>query len=52
MKNKSNGVHRARLNDHAYDQVDGVHYESTNIAYPITNNTRIKIVLALAIMTA
>ena len=52
MNNKSSGVHRARLNARGYDQVDGVHYYSANIASPVTNDMSIKIVLVLEIMTA
>ena len=33
-----------------YDQCDGVHYESVNIAYPVTDYMSITIVLMLKII--
>ena len=52
MKKKSNGVHRAGLNTCCFDQVDEVHYVSSDIVSPVNNDMIIKIVLVLAIMAA
>ena len=45
-------MHRARLNDRGYEKFDGVHYDSANIASPVTNDESIKIVSVLTIMSA
>ena len=37
MKNKSNGIHRARMNACGYEQVDGANYKSSNVVSPVTN---------------
>lgn len=41
MKHKASGVRRARVVGHGFKQVDGVHYDSTNIASPVTNDMSI-----------
>eukprot|EP00957_Ditylum_brightwellii_P159705 12155788-Ditylum_brightwellii.AAC.1 len=33
-KLKSNGTNRARINGRVYEQIDGVHYDSTSIHAP------------------
>ena len=52
MKKKSNGVFRARINARGYEQVDGEHYESHDIAAPVSNERSIRVVLTLMIMAA
>jgi len=37
MKDKANGTLQARLNASGFEQVDGVHYNATNISSPVTN---------------
>ena len=49
---KDNGVHRSRLNARGYEKIDGVHYDSANIASPVINDISIKVVLVLARMAA
>ena len=41
MNKKFSGVHIARLNTRGYEQVDGVHYYSANIASPVNNDMNI-----------
>ena len=41
MKKKSNGVFRARINAQGFEQVDGEHYESHDIAAPVSNERSI-----------
>jgi hypothetical protein len=50
MKKKSNGTYRARLNARGYAQVDGIHYDSSNISSPVTNDTTIRIIMVLMII--
>jgi hypothetical protein len=50
MKNKSNGTYRARLNARGYEQVDGIHYDSSNISSPVTNDDTIRIIMVLMII--
>ena len=50
MKKKANGVRRARLNGRGYEQVDGIHYDSSSIHAPVTNDVTVRIVLTLALM--
>ncbi len=52
MKKKSNGRYRARLNARGYEQVDGVHYDSIDLAAPVAGNMTVMIVLILMIMAA
>jgi hypothetical protein len=49
-KLKSNGRKRAWLNGRGYEQIDGLHYDSTSIHAPVTNETSVRIVLVLALM--
>ena len=50
MKQKASGVKRARLVGHGFKQVDGVHFDGTNIASPVTNDMSVRIVMVLALM--
>jgi hypothetical protein len=50
MKKKSNGTYRARLNARGYEQVDGIHYESSNISSPVTDDATIRIIMVLMII--
>ena len=49
-KLKSNGVKRARINGRGYEQIDGIHYDSSSIHSPVTNDISVRIVLVLALM--
>ena len=49
-KLKSNGTKRARINGRGYEQIDGVHYDSSSISSPVTNDVSVRIVFVLAIM--
>jgi hypothetical protein len=50
MKKKSNGTYRARVNMRGYEQVDGEHYDSDNIASPVTNDVSVRVCLVLMLM--
>jgi Reverse transcriptase (RNA-dependent DNA polymerase) len=50
MKKKANGKFRARLNARGFEQVDGVHYNSTNKAAPVVNEITIVVVLIMIVM--
>ena len=50
MKKKPNGTKRARLVARGYEQVDGEHYKSDEIAAPVVNDMTIRIVLILMIL--
>jgi hypothetical protein len=50
MKKKSNETYRAILNAGAYEQVDGIHYDSSNISSPVTNDATIRIIMVLMII--
>jgi hypothetical protein len=47
MKKKSNGKYRVILNARGYEQIDGIHFDSTSIASPVTNDATVRIVLVL-----
>ena len=51
MKKKSNGVRRARINARGYEQVDGEHYDSANIASPVVNEASMFIILIIICCT-
>jgi hypothetical protein len=51
MKQKSNNVRRARLNARGFEQVDGKHYDATDIAAPVVSNLTIRICFILLAMT-
>jgi Reverse transcriptase (RNA-dependent DNA polymerase) len=48
MKKKPNCKFRARINARGYEQVDGIHYDSSSIAAPVTNDVTIRIMYTLA----
>jgi hypothetical protein len=50
MKKKSNGTYIARLNARGYEQVYGIHYDSSNISSPVTNDATIRIIMVLMII--
>jgi hypothetical protein len=50
MKKQSNGTYRARLNARGYEQVDGIHYDSSNISSPVTNDATISIIMVLMVI--
>ena len=50
MNKKYSGFQIEGLNARGCEKVDGFHYGSANIAYPVTKHMRIKIVLVLVIM--
>jgi hypothetical protein len=47
MKQKSNGVFRARLTARGYEQVDGEHYDEDSKAVPVVNMITIYLVMVL-----
>ena len=50
MKKKANGTYRARLTGRGYEQVEGVHYDSTATSSPVTNDMSIRIIMILGLM--
>jgi hypothetical protein len=50
MKKKANVVFRARVTAHGYEQIDGEHFNSTEIAAPIVSEMAIHILLILTTM--
>jgi hypothetical protein len=50
VKKKSNGQYRAILIARGYEQIDGVHYDSTRIYSPVTNDATVRIVLVLSLI--
>lgn len=50
MKQKANGTKRARITAHGFEQVDGVHFDSTSTSAPVTNEVTIRVILILAVM--
>jgi hypothetical protein len=50
MKEKASGVHRARLNAHRYEQVDGEHYDEDTKFVAVVTDATIHIILILIIM--
>lgn len=46
-KKKSNGDMRARMNAHGFKQEDQVHYQSDNLAAPVTNPCSVRIAFTL-----
>jgi hypothetical protein len=47
MKRKVNGNFRERINDRRYNHIDNMHCSGDNISAPVTNNTKIKILVVL-----
>ena len=50
MKKKASGTYRARLNARGYEQLDGMHYDSTNTAAPVVHDITIRIILTMMVM--
>ena len=50
MKQKANGVKRARMNARGFEQVDGEHYDADSISSPVVNALTIQIVMALIVI--
>jgi hypothetical protein len=50
MKKKSNGTYCDRLNARDCEQVDGIHYDSSNISSPVRNDATIRIIMVLMII--
>ena len=50
MKRKSTGTHRARMTMRGYEQEEGVHYDGSTTAAPVTNDVSIRMMLTLALM--
>ena len=50
MKEKANGTYHARLNARGFHKVEGVHYDTTKISSPVTNNMSIRILMMLTLM--
>jgi hypothetical protein len=51
MNKKLNGIYRARLSARGYEQADGIHYDSSNISSPVTNDATIRIIMVLMIIS-
>ena len=51
MKKKYNGKLRARLNGRGYEQIDEMHYESSDMHVSVANNTTVRSIMVLALMT-
>ena len=49
-KQKASGVKRARMNGRGYEQVDGVHFDSSSVHSPVTNDISVRIVFVLGLM--
>eukprot|EP00957_Ditylum_brightwellii_P017545 1321705-Ditylum_brightwellii.AAC.1 len=49
-KMKSNGEKRVHFNGRGYEQIDGVHYNSTSFHAPVTNEACVHIVMVLTLM--
>jgi hypothetical protein len=50
MRKKADGTYRARLTARGYEQIDGLHFDSTDTSAPVVNDTTIRIVFVLMIM--
>ncbi len=50
LKKKSNGKKKARLNARGLKQIDGKHYDSSNISSPTVSKVSIRVILTLALM--
>jgi hypothetical protein len=50
IKLKASGVIRARMVARGFEQIDGMHYDSTSIAAPVTSWVTIRIVMILTLM--
>jgi len=50
MKKKANSISRARFNARGYEEVDGVQYNGTSIAAPVTNELSVRILIVTMLM--
>ena len=50
INKKANGTYHARLNVRGFQQVQGVHYDSSDISSPVTNDMSIRIIMVLTLM--
>jgi Reverse transcriptase (RNA-dependent DNA polymerase) len=50
MKKKPNGSYRARINARGFEQLDGLHYNSSTTSSPVTNDTTIRVIFTLAML--
>ena len=50
MKKKASGKLRARMNMRGFEQRDQIHYDSMNIASPVTNDVTVRVCLVLMLM--
>jgi Reverse transcriptase (RNA-dependent DNA polymerase) len=50
MKKKLNESYRARINARRFEQLDGLHYNSSATSSPVTNNTTIRVIFTLAML--
>jgi hypothetical protein len=50
MKERADGTCRARLTARGYEQIDGLHFDSSDTSVPEVNDTTIRIVFVLMIM--
>jgi Reverse transcriptase (RNA-dependent DNA polymerase) len=51
MKKKPNGIFRASINARGLEQIDGLHYNSSNTVAPVTYDTTIRIIFTLALLS-
>jgi hypothetical protein len=50
MKKKANGTYRARMNARGFEQVDGEHYDKTQISSPVVNEITVRMIFVLICM--
>ena len=50
MKKKRNGDFRARLTARGHEQIGGIHYDSANIAAPVTNEITVRCIFVISLM--
>ena len=51
VKKKAKGTYCATLNARGFQQVEGLHYDAADISSPVTNDTSIRIVMVLTLIT-
>jgi hypothetical protein len=50
LKKKASGTYQTRLNAWGFEQVDGQHYDKTQISSPVVNEITVRMVLTLICM--
>lgn len=50
MKKKANGKYKARITARGFEQIDGKHFQSHNVAAPVVNEITIRVIFVLMIM--